>query len=82
MNWLIKWGVRKWLVGVVNTALVDYAEKVETARHYLSLAVSKIEAVTAFLKALDCKLADGKITNDEVDAAIADAQSLASKLTA
>jgi len=82
INWLVKWGVKKWLVGVVNTALVDYSDKIEKARAFLSAAIGKVEAVTAFLKSLDAKLADNKVTDEEADAAIKEAAELAEKLVA
>lgn len=80
MQWLIKWGIKKWLVGVVNTALREYADKVAKARAFLSAAIGKVEAVTAFLKSLEQKLADGTITDGEVDEAITEAKALAAKL--
>ena len=80
MQWLVKWGVKKWLVGVVNTALKEYADKVDKARAVLAVAISKVEAVTTFLLALDAKLADGKITDDEANEAVKDAKQLAAKL--
>ena len=80
MQWLIKWGVKKWLVGVVNTALVTYSDKVEAARVFLSAAIAKVEAVTAFLRSLDSKLTDNEIRDEEADAAIEEAKTLAAKL--
>lgn len=81
MNWLVKWGVKKWLVGVVNTALVKYADEVEKARAFLAAAIAKVDAVTECLKSLDSKLADNRVTEEEADAAIAEAVALAEKLT-
>lgn len=80
MQWLIKWGIKKWLLGVVNTALREYADKVVKARLFLAVAVGKVEAVTAFLKSLEAKLADGTISDAEVDEAITEAKALAAKL--
>lgn len=80
MHWLIKWGVRKWLVGVVNTALKDYAAQVNRARVFLAAAIAKVEAVTTFLKALDRKLEDGTVTDAEADEAVEEAKTLAAKL--
>ena len=82
MQWLIKWGVKKWLVGVVNTALVTYADKVEAARVFLHAVIAKVEAVTLFLHSLDAKLTDNEISDEEADAAIEEAKTLAEKLIA
>lgn len=80
MQWLIKWGVKKWLVGVVNTALRDYADKIVKARLYLAVAIAKVEAVTTFLKSLEKKLEDGTVTDAEADEAVEEAKTLAAKL--
>ena len=80
MQWLIKWGVKKWLVGVVNTALRDYADKIVKARLYLAVAIAKVEAVTTFLKSLERKLEDGTVTDAEADEAVEEARTLAAKL--
>lgn len=80
MQWLIRWGVKKWLVGVVNTALRDYADKIVKARLYLAVAIAKVEAVTTFLKSLEKKLEDGTVTDAEADEAVEEAKTLAAKL--
>lgn len=80
MQWLIKWGVKKWLVGVANTALRDYADKIVKARLYLAVAIAKVEAVTTFLKSLERKLEDGTVTDAEADEAVEEAKALAAKL--
>ena len=82
MNWLVKWGVKKWLVGVVDNALAKYNTNIDRARAIVATAVAKIEAVIAFLKSLDAKLADGKLTEQEADEIIAEAKKLAGELTA
>lgn len=82
MNWLVKWGVKKWLVGVVDNALAKYNTNIDRARAIVATAIVKIEAVIAFLKSLDGKLADGKLTEQEADEIIAEATKLAGELTA
>lgn len=82
MNWLVKWGVKKWLVGVVDNALAKYNVNIDRARAIVATAIAKIEAVIAFLKSLDGKLADGKLTETEADEIIAEAKKLAGELTA
>lgn len=82
MNWLVKWGVKKWLVGVVDNALAKYNVNIDRARAIVATAIAKIEAVIAFLKSLDAKLADGKLTEEEADEIVAEAKKLAGELTA
>jgi len=81
-NWLVKWGVKKWLVGVVDAALAKYNTNIDRARAIVATAIVKIETVFAFLKSLDAKLADGKLTEQEADEIIAGAKKLAGELTA
>lgn len=82
MNWLVKWGVKKWLVGVVDNALAKYNVNIDRARAIVATAIAKIEAVIAFLKSLDGKLADGKLTEEEADEITDEAVKLAKELTA
>ena len=82
MNWLVKWGVKKWLVGVVDNALAKYNVNIDRARAIVATAIAKVEAVIAFLKSLDVKLADGKLTEEEADEIVAEATKLAKELTA
>ena len=80
MNWLVKWGVKKWLVGVVDNALAKYNTNIDRARAIVATAIVKIEAVIAFLKSLDGKLADGKLTEAEADVLVEEATKLAKEL--
>lgn len=82
MKWLVKWGVKKWLLDVVNKALAAYNVNIDRARAIVATAIAKIEAVIAFLKSLDAKLADGKLTEQEADEIISEATKLAGELTA
>ena len=80
MNWLVKWGVKKWLLNIVNTALSDYNDGVSKARATVAKYIAKIEAVLGYLRSLDAKLADGKIDEQEADAACDEAVTLAKDL--
>lgn len=82
MNWLVKWGVKKWLVGVVDNALAKYNVNIDRARAIVATAIAKVEAVIAFFKSLDAKLADGKLTEQEADEITDEAVKLAKELTA
>lgn len=80
MNLLVKWGVKKWLVGIVNTALGEYNQNVAAARGTVMLYLRKVDALSAFLKSLEAKLADGKLTEDEADQIVDEATSVAKAL--
>ena len=82
MNWLVKWGVKRWALSMANTALNDYAESVAKARATVARYIRKVEALLLFLKSLDTKLADNKIADDEADAIIDEATSLGKEIAA
>ena len=82
MNWLVKWGVKKWLVGVVDNALAKYNVNIDRARAIVKTYSGKVKALLAFLDSLDAKLADGKLTEAEADEIISEATKLAGELTA
>lgn len=88
MNWLIhpiktltEWGIKSWLVGLVNKVLDKYADSVAAARGVVAAAIPKVESVLAFLRSLDDKLKDNKLTGDEGDLIVAEAIALAANLT-
>ena len=82
MNWLVKWGVKKWALGMANTALKDYEKSVTDARALVAKYIAKAEALLAFLRALDMKLADNQISDTEADEIVDAAQQLGKDLVA
>lgn len=82
MNWLVKWGVKRYALSIVNTALASYNTSITKARETVAKYLAKVEALAAFLKSLDKKLADGKLTNDEADEICAEATKLGNELVA
>ena len=67
MNWLVKWGVKRYALSIVNTALAQYNESVNTAREVVVKYIAKVDALLKFLKSVDAKLIDSKLTNEEAD---------------
>lgn len=87
MNWLIhpiktltEWGIKSWLLGIVNKVLDKYRDSVVAARNVVAAAIPKVESVLAFLRSLDDKLKDNKLTEDESDLIVAEAIALAANL--
>lgn len=74
MNWLVKWGVKKWALKIVNGALDTYAESIDAAMMMVMRAIAKAEAVMAFLKSLKAKMEDRKIDDDEAMAILAECE--------
>ena len=81
MNWFVKWGVKKYVLGIVNSALKAHGDSIKRAREIVATASTKLRAVLGFLDSLNAKLADNIITPEEADAAIEDATRLAEELT-
>lgn len=82
MNWLVKWGVKKYVVNIVNTALKENEHSVAKARGTVVKYIGKAGALLSFLKSLDDSLADNRLTEDEVDDVMVQAEKLARDLTA
>ena len=82
MKWLINWGVKKYAVNIVNDALAKYNVNVDRARAIVATYAGKLRLLLDFLDRLDKKLADGKLTEEEVDAIVSEAAKLAKELTA
>lgn len=89
MNWLIhpidslkSWGVRKFVLGIVNKALAAHEESVAKSRNIVAKCIAKLKSLIIFLEGLMAKLADNVVTDEEAEAAIDDAKRLAAELTA
>ena len=82
MNWLVKWGVKKYAINIVNSALDRYNVNVDRARAIVATYAGKLRLLLDFLDRLDKKLADGKLDEDEADALITDAKAIGKALTA
>lgn len=82
MNWLIKWGVKKWLLSAVNTALTDNKDNIDKARSVFLRLIGKAELIIAFAKSVASKLEDHKLDDCEVEAVEIDAITLANALCA
>ena len=82
MKWLINWGVKKYVLEIVNKALAAYNVNIDRARAIVKNYSSKVKALLAFLESLDKKLADGKLDEAEADALITEATDLGKALAA
>jgi len=82
MDWLINWGVKRYVVKIVNLALDRYNVNVERARAIVAVYSQRVKALLNFLDSLDAMLADGKLTEDESDLLVEDAKKLGKELAA
>lgn len=81
MNWIVKWGVKKYAVKFANEILAAHAANVEKARGIVRKATQKARAVLEYLDKLDAKLMDNQITAEEAEGLIADTTALVDNLT-
>lgn len=82
INWLVEWGVKKWVLGAVNKVLDAHKDSVEKSRAAVAKYSAKVNALLAFLESLDRKVQDAQITDAEADELITDAKELAAALVA
>ena len=80
MNWLVKWGVKKWLLSAVNTALTDNKDNIDKARAVFVRLIGKAELIIGFAKSVAAKLEDHKLDDYEVEAVEIDAIALANAI--
>lgn len=82
MNWLVKWGVKKYVLGIVNTTLDTYSEAIERRRAIVADYIRKVQALLDFLRSLDEKIADGNISEAEAEIITDEAAALGNALVA
>lgn len=69
---MIKFFAKKYAIGIVNDLLVEHKENVDKVKETLNVWVSRIDKVLFALRSMLAKLADDKITDEEVEKTIED----------
>ena len=64
---MMKWIVKKVIVGKVNDLLDEYKCDVSNVKNTLIVWVARLEAIINCFKGLLQKLDDGKLDSDEID---------------
>ena len=82
MNWLVKWGIKKYVLGIVNTTLDTYSEAIGRRRAIVAGYIRKVQALLDFLQSLDEKIADGNITEADAEIITDEAAALGNALVA
>ena len=67
---MIKWIIKKYLVGFVNDLLEDYKENVDICKDMLNLWIKRIDKVLFTLRSMLSKLDDNKISDDEIQQSV------------
>lgn len=71
---MIKWAVKHYLIGKINSLLVTYKSDVDGVTNTLTLWIGRLERILSCLRATLAKLDDGRIDETEIDQAVADVE--------
>lgn len=80
VDWLVRWGVKKWVLSALNKALAAYNVNIDRSRAIVAAYAGKVKALLAFLESLDAKIADAKLTEEEAEELTAEAKALGKAL--
>ena len=73
---MIKWAIKKYIIGKVNSLLETRKGDVDKVGSILTLWIGRLERILACLRSTLAKLDDGKIDGEEVDQAVADVEAV------
>ena len=73
---MMKWIVKKVVVGKVNDLLDQYKDNVDKVRDTLKVWIARLEKILSCFKGLLAKLDDGKLDADEIDQAVAEVETV------
>ncbi len=69
---MIKWAIKKYIVGKCNDLLDEYKNNVDKVKDTLQTWIARLEKILACFKSTLAKLDDGKIDADEIDQTVAE----------
>lgn len=73
---MIKYLIRKWIIGKLNKLLDQYKDNVLKVRNTLTSWITKLELVVSALKRVLTRVDDNKLTDDEIDETIEDIEKI------
>ena len=71
---MLKWAIKKYIVGKVNGLLDQYKGDVDKVKDTLQVWSSRLEKILSCFKSTLAKLDDGKIDADEIDQTVAEVE--------
>lgn len=71
---MIKWAVKHYLIGKINSLLETYKSNVDGVSTTLTVWIGRLERILACLRATLAKLDDGRVDETEIDQAVADVE--------
>ena len=67
MKTFVLWLAKKYVVSAVNDTLVKYKDNVLKITNKITLWTERLEKIILQLKKINARVADGKITNEEIE---------------
>lgn len=71
---MLKWAIKKYIVGKVNDLLDQYKGDVDKVKDTLQVWIARLEKILSCFKSMLAKLDDGKIDADEIDQTVAEVE--------
>ena len=73
---MLKWAIKKYIVGKVNDLLDQYKGDVDKVKDTLQVWIARLEKILSCFKSMLAKLDDGKIDADEIDQTVAEVETV------
>ena len=73
---MIKYMIRKWIVGQLNKLLEQYKDNILKVRNTLTSWIAKLELIVMALKRVLTRIEDNKLDDKEIDDTIADIEKI------
>ena len=67
MKTFVLWLAKKYIVSAVNDTLVKYKDNVLKVTNKITLWTERLEKIILQLKKINARVADGKITKEEIE---------------
>lgn len=73
---MIKWLVKKYVVGKVNDLLEEHKEDVSKVTQIIEVWVKRLQSVIESLNKINARVADGKVDASEIDDSVKDIEEI------
>ena len=72
MKTFVLWLAKKYIVSAVNDTLVKYKDNVLKITNKITLWTERLEKIILQLKKINARVADGKITKEEIEESVSE----------
>lgn len=76
MKTFVLWLAKKYVVSAVNDTIVKYKDNVLKITNKITLWTERLEKIILQLKKINARVADGKITNEEIEESMSELEVL------